>query len=151
MENFSEKANFIWNMADLIRDTFKRGKYQEVILPFTVLRRIDCVLEPKKQNVLEVNGETFAICKSDLYMKSRDGSDAENIKFGNTLKRSEDRHADGRFDYMLANPPYGKKWEGEQAEIDEEARLGYNRRFGAGTPAPGATRYSPSSPDRPPP
>ena len=39
MHNFSEKVNFIWSIADLIRDSFKRGKYQDVILPFTVLRR----------------------------------------------------------------------------------------------------------------
>lgn len=38
---------------DLIRDTFKRGKYQDVILPFTVLRRLDCVLAPTKEKVLE--------------------------------------------------------------------------------------------------
>jgi len=44
--SFSDKANFIWGVADLIRDTFKRGKYQDVILPFTVLRRIDCVKDP---------------------------------------------------------------------------------------------------------
>ncbi len=54
MNNFSDKANFIWGVADLIRDTFKRGKYQEVILPFTVLRRIDCVLEPTRDKVVEV-------------------------------------------------------------------------------------------------
>ena len=54
MNNFSEKVNFIWSIADLIRDTFKRSKYQDVILPFTVLRRIDCVLQPTKQKVLEV-------------------------------------------------------------------------------------------------
>ncbi len=38
-ENFGEKVSFIWSVAALIRDTFKRGKYQDVILPFTVLRR----------------------------------------------------------------------------------------------------------------
>ncbi len=53
MNNFGEKVNFIWSIADLIRDTFKRGKYQDVILPLTVLRRIDCVLEPTKPAVLE--------------------------------------------------------------------------------------------------
>lgn len=53
MENISDLSNFIWGTADLIRDTFKRGKYQDVILPFTVLRRIDCVLEPTKEKVLE--------------------------------------------------------------------------------------------------
>ncbi|EFA69563.1 type I restriction-modification system subunit M N-terminal domain-containing protein [Cylindrospermopsis raciborskii] len=53
MQNFGEKVNFIWSIADLIRDTFKRGKYQDVILPFTVLRRLECVLQPTKVEVLE--------------------------------------------------------------------------------------------------
>jgi type I restriction enzyme M protein len=57
MNNFSEKVNFIWSVADLIRDSFKRSKYQDVILPLTVLRRIDCVLQPTKKHVLEVNAE----------------------------------------------------------------------------------------------
>lgn len=43
--NQSEITSFIWDVADLIRDTFKRGKYQDVILPLTVLRRIDQVHE----------------------------------------------------------------------------------------------------------
>jgi type I restriction enzyme M protein len=295
MNNFGEKVSFIWSIADLIRDTFKRSKYQDVILPLTVLRRIDCVLQPTKEEVMkvnarlkgklenlapqlcqasgyafyntslydfdrlladaphlaanlrayingfsdnmrevlekfdfsntitkldetgllflvlerfknvdlhpdevsniemgyifeelirkfnealnenpgehftprevirlmvnlllsqdeaalgqnhivrtvydpccgsggmltsakerileinskaavylfgqEVNSETFAVCKSDLYMKSVDGRDAENIKFGCTL--ANDQHATQRFDYLLANPPYGKEW-----------------------------------------
>ena len=53
MPTHSEIANFIWTIADLIRDAFKRGKYQDVILPFTVLRRIDAVLETSKPAVLE--------------------------------------------------------------------------------------------------
>ena len=52
MNGFSDKVNFIWSVADLIRDTFKRSKYQDVILPFTVLRRIDCVLQPTREVVL---------------------------------------------------------------------------------------------------
>jgi type I restriction enzyme M protein len=318
--NFSEKANFIWSVADLIRDTFKRGRYQDVILPFTVLRRIDQVLEPTKDQALatyhqykdklntlpdgllrrasgyafyntspytferlladpanladnlrayiagfspnmrevvekfdfdntisrldeagllflvmerfksidlhpdrvpneemgyifeelirkfnealnenpgehftprevirlmvallmapdrdmlsqeriirtvadpccgtggmlviaketiqeinpqadvylfgqEVNPETYAVCKSDLYMKSADGSDAENIKFGSTL--SNDLHANKRFDYQLANPPYGKDWKMDREAVEREAERGYAGRFGAGTP-----------------
>ncbi len=51
--NHSEIVSFIWGVADLIRDTFKRGKYQDVILPLTVLRRLDCVLAPTKAKVLE--------------------------------------------------------------------------------------------------
>jgi type I restriction enzyme M protein len=52
--NHSQIVSFIWGVADLIRDTFKRGKYQDVILPLTVLRRLDCVLAPTKAKVLEV-------------------------------------------------------------------------------------------------
>ncbi|MFH4043794.1 type I restriction-modification system subunit M N-terminal domain-containing protein, partial [Acinetobacter baumannii] len=44
----------MWNIADdRLRDVYVRGKYRDVILPFTVLRRIDAVLEPTKQAVLE--------------------------------------------------------------------------------------------------
>jgi type I restriction enzyme M protein len=319
MEHFGEKVSFIWSIADLIRDTFKRGKYQDVILPLTVLRRIDCVLEPTKPHVLEtytrlkgrlenlapqlcraagfafyntspytferlladaphlaanlrtyitsfsdnmrevlekfdfentiskldetgllflvlerfknidlhpnvvsniemgyifeelirkfnealnenpgehftprevirlmvnlllsqdqdalshnhivrtvydpccgsggmltiakehmheinphaevylfgqeVNPETFAVCKSDLYVKSTDGRDAENIRFGSVL--SNDQHAAKRFDYLLANPPYGKDWKRDQTAIEAEAERGDAGRFGVGTP-----------------
>jgi type I restriction enzyme M protein len=50
--NHSEIVSFLWSVADLIRDTFKRGKYQDVVLPLTVLRRLDCVLAPTKEKVL---------------------------------------------------------------------------------------------------
>ncbi len=46
-------ANFIWGIADdVLRDLYVRGKYRDVILPMTVLRRLDAVLEPTKQDVL---------------------------------------------------------------------------------------------------
>ena len=318
MNNFGERVSFIWSVADLIRDSFKRGKYQDVILPFTVLRRLDCVLEPTKEPVLEaynqykdqlenpysllcnksgfafyntsrydfskllndpknlaanlkqyinsfsdnmrevlekfdfpntidklddadllfqvmerfknidlhpdrvsnlemgyifeelirkfnealdenpgehftpreviqlmvslllsqdrdtlsqdyitrtiydpccgsggmltiakerilefspsasvflfgqeVNPETFAVCKSDLYIKSTDGKDAENIKFGSTL--SNDQHSDKTFNYLLANPPYGKDWKRDKAAVEKEAEKTEGR-FSAGTP-----------------
>jgi type I restriction enzyme M protein len=48
-------ANFIWNIAnDILRDVYVRGKYRDVILPMTVLRRLDAVLEPTKQAVLDM-------------------------------------------------------------------------------------------------
>jgi type I restriction enzyme M protein len=319
MNNFGEKVSFIWSIADLIRDTFKRSKYQDVILPFTVLRRIDCVLAFTRPKVLaahakyksklenltpqlrrasgfafyntspydferlledapnlaanlrayinglsdnmrevlekfdffntiaklddagllflvmerfknidlhpdkvsnlemgyifeelvrkfnealnenpgehftprevirlmvglllapdqerlsrehlvillsdpccgsggmltvakekiaevnptaevhlygqEVNPETFALCKADLYMKSADGRDAEDIAFGSTL--SNDQHPRQRFDYQLANPPYGKDWKMDQAAVEAEAGRGDLGRFGPGLP-----------------
>jgi type I restriction enzyme M protein len=55
--NHSEIVSFVWGVADLIRDTFKRSKYQDVILPLTVLRRIDCVLAPTKEKVLKANAK----------------------------------------------------------------------------------------------
>src|SRR6266849_5896714 len=80
----------------------------------------------------EVNPETFAVCKSDLYLKSADGRDAENIMFGSTL--SKDQHAGKHFDYLLTNPPYGKEWKTDQAAVETEASRGDAGRFGAGTP-----------------
>ena len=319
MNSFQQRVSFIWGIADLLRDSFKRGKYQDVILPFTVLRRVDCVLAPTKERVLrrcadlsgkldnpyrqlcrasgfsfyntsrytfetllddaphlahnlrayindfsdnmkevlekfdfantiaklqeagllflvmqrfknvdlhpdavsnlemgyvfeelvrkfnealnenpgehftprevirlmvnlilaqdqdalsqnhisrtvydpccgsggmltiakeriqevnpnaqvflfgqEVNPETFALCKSDLLMKSKDGRDADNIRFGSTL--SSDQLSGQTFDYLLANPPYGKDWKRDQAAVTREAERGSSGRFGAGLP-----------------
>ena len=53
VENFNEKADFIWSIADLLRGDYKQSEYQKVILPMTVLRRLDCVTKPNKENVLE--------------------------------------------------------------------------------------------------
>ncbi|MBV6492041.1 MAG: hypothetical protein LDLANPLL_00030 [Turneriella sp.] len=52
-ENFSSLAAFIWSVADLLRGDFKQSEYGRVILPFTVLRRLECVLEPTRAAVLE--------------------------------------------------------------------------------------------------
>jgi type I restriction enzyme M protein len=46
MLDFKEKANLIWKVADLLRGDYKRSDYGKVILPMTVLRRLDCVLSP---------------------------------------------------------------------------------------------------------
>ena len=53
VDNFSEKTSFIWSVADLLRGPYKPNKYRDVMLPLTVLRRLDCVLEPTKDRVLE--------------------------------------------------------------------------------------------------
>ena len=49
---FSDKASFIWSVADLLRGPYRPNQYKDVMLPLTVLRRLDCVLEPTKQKVL---------------------------------------------------------------------------------------------------
>lgn len=53
MTNFKEKSNLIWAVADLLRGDYKQSDYGKVILPMTILRRLDCVLAPRKQKVLD--------------------------------------------------------------------------------------------------
>ena len=53
--NFSQVAAFIWSVADLLRGDFKQSQYGRVILPFTLLRRLECVLAPTKAEVLAAN------------------------------------------------------------------------------------------------
>ena len=52
MNGFGDKVSFIWSVADLLRGPYKPAQYGRVILPLTVLRRLDCVLEPTKAAVL---------------------------------------------------------------------------------------------------
>jgi len=83
----------------------------------------------------EVNPETWAVSKSDLFMKEPKGHDADNIAYGSTL--SNDRHAGKTFDYLIANPPYGKDW-----KRDEDAVRAEHERGAAGRFAPGLPRIS---------
>jgi type I restriction enzyme M protein len=75
----------------------------------------------------EVNPETWAVAKSDLFMKDPTGHDADNIGYGSTL--SNDRHAGVHFDYLIANPPYGKDWKRDEAAVRAEHERGASGRF----------------------
>ncbi len=77
----------------------------------------------------ELNGETYAICRSDMMLK---GHNAQNIALGNSF--SHDAHAGKTFDYMLANPPFGVEWKKVRTFIEDEAARGHAGRFGVGTP-----------------
>jgi type I restriction enzyme M protein len=58
MSNFSSISSFIWNVCDdVLRGLFKQHDYGDVILPFVVLRRLDCVLEPQKDEVYKLYEE----------------------------------------------------------------------------------------------
>ncbi len=52
MNNFGERASFIWSVADLLRGPYRPNQYKDVMLPMTVLRRLDAVLEPTKDDIL---------------------------------------------------------------------------------------------------
>jgi type I restriction enzyme M protein len=78
----------------------------------------------------ELNAETYAVCRSDMMLK---GQDASHIAYGNSF--SEDHFEGQRFDYLLANPPFGVEWKKVEAEVRQEAETkGFNGRFGAGLP-----------------
>lgn len=80
----------------------------------------------------EVNPETWAVSKSDLYMKDPTGRDADHIAYGSVL--SNDRHAGQMFDYLIANPPYGKDWKRDYDAVHAEHERGSAGRFGPGEP-----------------
>lgn len=80
----------------------------------------------------EVNPETWAVSKSDLFMKDPTGHDADHISYGSTL--SNDRHAGQLFDYLIANPPYGKDWKRDEDSVRAEHERGPAGRFAAGLP-----------------
>jgi type I restriction enzyme M protein len=78
----------------------------------------------------ELNAETYAVCRSDMMLK---GQRASNIRLGNSF--SEDAFPGQRYDYLLANPPFGVEWKKVEREVRaEHTRLGFDGRFGAGLP-----------------
>ncbi len=52
VQTHGQMANFIWSICNLLRGPYKRNEYRKVILPLTVLRRFDSILEPSKDKVL---------------------------------------------------------------------------------------------------
>ena len=78
----------------------------------------------------EFNPETYAIAKSDMLIK---GGNASGMMYGDTL--SQDKFTGYEFDYIISNPPFGIDWKRERAEVEAEAKKGYDGRFGPGLPA----------------
>ena len=88
-------------------------------------------INPKAEVYLfgqELNGESWATCGSEMLLRNQRG----DIFFGNSF--SNDGYRGRKFDYMLANPPFGVEWKKVQKEVEDEKDLGYAGRFGAGTP-----------------
>ena len=78
----------------------------------------------------ELNGEAYAICQADMMLK---GSNPQNIQYDNSF--TKDGFSNDKFDYMLSNPPFGVEWKKvEQVIRDEQEKLGFAGRFGAGLP-----------------
>lgn len=82
----------------------------------------------------DFNKRSYAVAASDLLMRSDPmAPETSDIKFGDTLV--DDQFHGKRFDYFLANPPFGVDWKRQQKDVvREHEKLGFEGRFGAGTP-----------------
>lgn len=78
----------------------------------------------------EVNEEIYSICKADMLMK---GENDEYIK-GPWSTLSKDQFPNTKFDFIISNPPYGRKWEQDEDAVKKEVENGFEERFGAGLP-----------------
>ena len=76
----------------------------------------------------ELNGESWAVCESEMLLRNQRGT----VELGNSF--SSDRFRGRKFDYMLANPPFGVEWKKVKDEVEAEAEIGHAGRFGAGLP-----------------
>ena len=90
--SFTNTASFIWSVADLLRGDYKQSDYGKVILPFTLLRRLECVLEPTREAVLkEYEARKDLGIPLELFLTKKSGQ-----SFYNTSKFS--------LDTLLADP-----------------------------------------------
>jgi len=106
MKNHNEISSFIWNVCDdVLRGLFKQHEYGDVILPFIVLRRMDCVLESHKDDILKVHNEY----KSNFEDTSKIIETKLNLKFSNysrydlkRLKEEPSKLSENFYDYLTS-------------------------------------------------
>jgi type I restriction enzyme M protein len=83
LSNFREKADFLWDLAEILRGDYKPSEYGRVILPLVMLRRLDCVLEPTKAKVLakhaQLEKKGIDIAKAALPLKAAAGQQFYNV------------------------------------------------------------------------
>jgi type I restriction enzyme M protein len=104
MSNHNEISSFIWNVCDdVLRGLFKQHEYGDVIIPFLVLRRLDCVLEGKKEEIIKVHHEykdkfddTSKIINSKLNLKFSNYSRYDL----NRLKDEPNKLSENFYDYL---------------------------------------------------
>jgi type I restriction enzyme M protein len=106
--NHQALSSFIWSVADLLRGDYKQSEYGKVILPFTVLRRLDCVLEATKPDVLAeieakqslgINLEPFLLRKSGASFYNSSPIDMKK------LMGDQDHIKENLYSYMQAFSP----------------------------------------------
>lgn len=125
----SGTAGFISDAMDLLDEWHKDKK---MVAP--------AVIVPYGQ---ECEQESWAMGKANILLRNISGEGVDmadaikdlsaHMAYGDTL--SDDKFEGTTFNYILTNPPYGKKWEKQKDAVTDEARLGFNGRFGAGLPS----------------
>ena len=106
MVNHSEVSSFIWSVCDdVLRGLFKQHEYGDVILPFVVLRRLDCVLQEKKDDIIRKHKELKN--QLDEETKSKIIHRSLSLKFSNyskfdleRLKDEPDKLSENFYDYL---------------------------------------------------
>lgn len=106
--NHQALSSFIWSVADLLRGDYKQSEYGRVILPFTVLRRLDCVLEPTKAAVLaEFEAKTKAGLNPDPFLARKAGQSFYNTSQLDLVKLlgDQDHIRQNLYDYLRGFSP----------------------------------------------
>jgi len=99
-------ANFIWGIADdVLRDVYVRGKYRDVILPMTVIRRLDACLESTKQDVLKMSEQLdkAGVANKDAALSQAAGPDANHAFYNDSPFRLRDLQARARQQQLKAD------------------------------------------------
>ncbi|MDD3762401.1 MAG: class I SAM-dependent DNA methyltransferase [Nevskiales bacterium] len=106
--NHQSLSAFIWSVADLLRGDYKQSEYGRVILPFTVLRRLDCVLEPSKAAVLaEADAKAKAGLNPEPFLLRKAGQSFYNTSplDMKTLMGDQDHIRENLYGYLQAFSP----------------------------------------------
>ena len=104
MKNHNEISEFIWKIKEHIRDEYDEKDYEEVILPFTLLRRIDCVLEGTNEKVVQEYEKYKDKAEPellDLLLKKASGHNFYNRSHYSLLKITKDQNIGTNFDAYL--------------------------------------------------
>jgi type I restriction enzyme M protein len=104
MKNHNEISEFIWSIKEHIRDEYAEKDYEEVILPFTLLRRIDCVLEGKSEKVIEIYEKFKDRAESEVLdglLKRASGHDFYNRSNYDLLRITKDQNLGANFEAYL--------------------------------------------------
>jgi type I restriction enzyme M protein len=133
MNNWNEKASFIWSVADILRGPYKPNQYKDVMLPMTVLRRLDCVLAPTKDKVLAKQEalEGSKIKNQDPLLRKAAGHDFYNTSLYTfeKLKGDPDNIAANLTHYIKQFSPRAREiieqfgFEDHIAKLDKANRL----------------------------